>query len=54
MRYVGQKAQPSEVVIPSMSPLTAKGHTVNAEIDGVASLLLVDTGSAITIIGKKV
>ena len=48
---VDQTAQPSDVFIASTSPVTTKGHTVNALINGVAPSLLVDTGSAITLIG---
>ena len=48
---VDQTAQPSDVFIASTSPVTTKGHTVNAQVNGVAASLLVDTGSAITLIG---
>ena len=47
---VTQKISPNGVVF-SMSPVATKGQTVKAQINGITLLLLIDTGSAITLIG---
>ena len=50
---VDQEARLLDVVISSISPITTKGHTVIAQVTGVTSSFLVDTGSAITLIGQE-
>ena len=41
-----------DVIVSSMSPVATKGQTVEAQINGMMSSLLIDTGSAITLIGE--
>ena len=50
---VDQEVCSPDVVISSISPITTKGHTVIAQVNGVTSSFLVDTGSAITLIGQE-
>ena len=50
---VDQEARSPDVVISSISPITTYGYTVITQVNGVTSSFLVDTGSAITLIGQE-
>ena len=45
-----QQTNSSDVVISSVFPMTTKGHTVVVQVNGTTSSLLVDTGSAVSLI----